>query len=640
MEGKLKRNNGIDLIKAFSMISVVLYHFYEFKGTYIGVLLFFVISGYFITSSLMEKEESYFKFLYNRLMRIYPILLAVLVFSLLLFIYFNGFLTRNICSSSLASLFGVSNIYQIVKKMSYFERTGDLFPLLHTWTLSIEIQFYIFFPFVIYTFKKLKKSNKINFGILIFLSLISAFIMFYKSFNNYEINEIYYGTDTRTFSLFIGSAIYFYSLGDKVEKEFNKRIVNNLAIFSLVVIIISILTVDYFMKINYYGLLYILSILGGVVILAIMKTEFLSFENKFIRFFSNLGKKSYSYYMWQYPIMIFTMEYYKWSDIDYGKTVLIQIVILILVAEASYFIFEKDKKRAKVSNVLLGVIYFGLLFLGPFSEEVKANPNKILVEEQLDEEIKIKNKVDVKKEIEDKSKDIEENIDEIFSNDFFGMEGRLLEEIETNTSGETETNKIIVNKEKLNNRFEKNQVEKVSDKYLNPNMENKTKKEINKEVKKIVVKIPKCTFIGDSVMKGSESNIKKKFKGSYVDAKVSRQFTELPKILKKLRQGNHINEVVVVHLGTNGLITKSSFETSMKILRNKKVFFINCVVPKRWEKPVNKSIKEWAKGYQNIKIIDWYGRAKGKRKLFSKDATHPSIVGRKVYTQLIFDNIQ
>ncbi len=86
-----KRSIGIDIIKAISLISVIIYHLYEYKGTYIGVVLFFVISGYLITEVLYERDDSYFSFIKRRYNKIFPPLIAVLTFTYLAFYYFLHF---------------------------------------------------------------------------------------------------------------------------------------------------------------------------------------------------------------------------------------------------------------------------------------------------------------------------------------------------------------------------------------------------------------------------------------------------------------------------------------------------------------------------------------------------------------------
>ena len=148
------------------------------------------------------------------------------------------------------------------------------------------------------------------------------------------------------------------------------------------------------------------------------------------------------------------------------------------------------------------------------------------------------------------------------------------------------------------------------------------------------------TFIGDSVMKMGEPYIKEIFKNANVDAKVSRQFTDLPKILEELKGSKKLKNTVVIHLGTNGVINKEAFESSMKLLKGKKVYIMNTVVPKPWEKSVNKSLAEWSQEYDNITMIDWYKYAKGEKQLFYKDATHPKPEGAKKYAEFIFKNVK
>ncbi|MBF1191978.1 MAG: acetyltransferase, partial [Fusobacterium periodonticum] len=148
------------------------------------------------------------------------------------------------------------------------------------------------------------------------------------------------------------------------------------------------------------------------------------------------------------------------------------------------------------------------------------------------------------------------------------------------------------------------------------------------------------TFIGDSVMKMGEPYIKEIFRDANVDAKVSRQFTDLPKILEELKGSKKLRNTVVIHLGTNGVINKEAFESSMRMLKGKKVYIMNTVVPKPWEKSVNKSLAEWSQEYDNITIIDWHKYAKGEKQLFYKDATHPKPEGAKKYAEFIFKNIK
>nr|WP_314388218.1 acyltransferase family protein [uncultured Fusobacterium sp.] len=597
-----KRSIGIDIIKAISLISVIIYHLYEYKGTYIGVVLFFVISGYLITEVLYERDDSYFKFIKRRYTKIFPPLIVVLTISCLAFYYFYGFLSMKLVFNSLSSLFGLSNIYQIFSGMSYFERSGDLFPLLHTWSLSIEIQFYVIFPFFIYLFKKLKMNIKFIAIIIIILSLISGGIMFYKEYMNYDISAIYYGTDTRIFSVLMGSAFYFLFK----DKNLKPKISNFLSYIFLVIIVLIVLSVNYLSKMNYYGFLYLISILGGFITVTSLKTGFLDFKNPIAKPFSKLGEHSYVYYLWQYPIMIYSLEYFKWSAINYNYTVVLQIIILIVLSEITYKFLIKSRQGSIILRRIFLVIYIAILVFLPISTESNSE------------------------EVQNRANEIDNNLvtndlNNTAHNTKNGYDPLRIDNVDY--IAEKIVEKIALFKEEQNNKIEK-PVEEV------------VEKEGDKDKVDNSIEAEDYTFIGDSVMKMGEPYIKEIFKDANIDAKVSRQFTDLPKVLESLKANKKLKNIVVIHLGTNGVINKESFESSMKLLEGKTVYLMNTVVPKPWEKSVNESLEEWSEGYDNITIIDWYKYAKGEKKLFYKDATHPKPEGAKKYAEFILETIK
>ena len=597
-----KRSIGIDIIKAISLISVIIYHLYEYKGTYIGVVLFFVISGYLITEVLYERDDSYFKFIKRRYTKIFPPLIVVLTISCLAFYYFYGFLSMKLVFNSLSSLFGLSNIYQIFSGMSYFERSGDLFPLLHTWSLSIEIQFYVIFPFFIYLFKKLKMNIKFIAIIIIILSLISGGIMFYKEYMNYDISAIYYGTDTRIFSVLMGSAFYFLFK----DKNLKPKISNFLSYIFLVIIVLIVLSVNYLSKMNYYGFLYLISILGGFITVTSLKTGFLDFKNPIAKPFSKLGEPSYVYYLWQYPIMIYSLEYFKWSAINYNYTVVLQIIILIVLSEITYKFLIKSRQGSIILRRIFLVIYIAILVFLPISTESNSE------------------------EVQNRANEIDNNLvtndlNNTAHNTKKGYDPLRIDNVDY--IAEKIVEKIALFKEEQNNKIEK-PVEEVAE------------KEKDKDKVDNSIEAEDYTFIGDSVMKMGEPYIKEIFKDANIDAKVSRQFTDLPKVLESLTATKKLKNIVIIHLGTNGVINKESFESSMKLLEGKTVYLMNTVVPKPWEKSVNESLEEWSEGYDNITIIDWYKYAKGEKKLFYKDATHPKPEGAKKYAEFILETIK
>ena len=602
--GEIKaRSVGIDIIKAISLISVIIYHLYEYRGTYIGVVLFFVISGYLITEVLYERDDNYFKFIKRRYTKIFPPLITVLLFSCLAFYYFYGFLSVKLIFNSISSLFGLSNIYQIYSGMSYFERSGDLFPLLHTWSLSIEIQFYIIFPFLIYLFKKLKINIKVIAILILILSGISGALMFYKEYINYDLSAIYYGTDTRIFSILMGSAFYFLFKDKKLEA----KKANIISYIFLGIIVLITLSVDYSSKTNYYGFLYLISILGGFITVTSLKTGFLDFKNPIAKPFSKLGEHSYVYYLWQYPIMIYSLEYFKWSDIDYNYTVVLQIIILVILSEISYKFLIESRQGSIILRRIFLVLYVAILVFLPISTETNS------------EEVKVR------------ANEIDNNL----------VTSGLNDTIHSNPSEESNSLKSDNENYITDKLLEKvTPSKKEESKEIEKNIKEAKKEEVDKNKINNSIEGKDYTFIGDSVMKMGEPYIKEIFKNANVDAKVSRQFTDLPKVLESLKESKKLKNIVVIHLGTNGVINKESFETSMKLLEGKTVYLMNTVVPKPWEKSVNKSLKEWSEDYKNITIIDWYKYAKGEKQLFYKDATHPKPEGAKIYAEFILENVK
>ena len=202
--------------------------------------------------------------------------------------------------------------------------------------------------------------------------------MFYKEYMNYDISAIYYGTDTRIFSILIGSAFYFIFK----DEELKLKKVNIVSYIFLGLIILIVLSVDYSSKSNYYGLLYLISILGGFITVTSIKTGFLDFNSSMAKPLSKLGEHSYVYYLWQYPIMIYSLEYFKWSDVDYNYTVILQIIILIVLSEISYKFLIESKQGSIILRRIFLVIYVAILVFLPIStesnsEEVQNRANEI-----------------------------------------------------------------------------------------------------------------------------------------------------------------------------------------------------------------------------------------------------------------------
>ena len=340
-----KYQKEFDVLRAISVIFVIFFHLNEnlFFFGFVGVDIFFVISGYVITQSLFnyyyDKGQKGFiiNFFFRRVKRIYPILLFVLVFSI--FIYFiiipygdHQFLWT--AKSLIFSIFGLSNIYffKNIDSFNYFNFENTT-PFLHTWSLGVEEQFYFFFPFLLIFFLK----NKINLIYLKFLFLILIFgsLLIFIT-NSYAISHFYL-LPSRAWELILGSILFLYRNRIKLNI--------NLSIFKLQYLIILFLIISimlfYFEKNIDYRHLVILSI---TILLIFFNFENLKKKIIFENYFIYIGKLSYSLYLWHFPILFFS-SYYIQGAFKY----ILVISLTLLFSHLSYYFIEVPARKFQIS---------------------------------------------------------------------------------------------------------------------------------------------------------------------------------------------------------------------------------------------------------------------------------------------------
>jgi len=560
-------------------------------GTYIGVVIFFALSGYLVTSGLLQKNFSVWKFIKRRMEKIYPSLIVVVMVSSVVVFFINGGLEWKYKMSAFASIAGLNNIYQIVSKMSYFDNFGMIMPLTHIWALSFQLQMYILFPFILKGLKKIKLQNKTIGIIFILVSVVSAAWMGYKFYMGSDFSRIYYGTDTRAFAFFVAAGIACFYCDREIVKKGEKVLIYLLGISGIILIIMFSIFIDYRNKYNYYGLMFLVSILITYTIVLLTKQEIKKWNNPLVNRLLTpavkLGQHQYQYYLWQYPIMIFSKEFLKWLDIDFNLKFLIQLCFLFIISELCYYLFEENE-FSMIKIVNLNYIIFG--FVSGF---LIAAP--IYVNEDLEEMKKIQsgmNPAETGKEKESSNAD------------------------KTSQSGTSE--------QKTDLESNQNQ----SSEKENPGQE-KTPDELKKDERSIL-------FIGDSVLDMTKFDLKKIYPNSIIETKIGRQFYELPDLLAYYAKTGKMRKIVVIALGTNGTIYKKDMEKVMKTLEGHEVYLISTVMPDSWQKSVNEEIMNASLQHSNVKVIDWYSFAKNKREYFYKDGTHPKPDAAKKYVDLIY----
>ena len=586
---KKERITSIDILRALALFMICFYHWFSYMGTYIGVVIFFALSGYLVTSGLLQKDFSVWKFIKRRMEKIYPSLIAVVMVSSVVVFFINGGLEWKYKMSAFASIAGLNNIYQIVSKMSYFDNFGMIMPLTHVWALSFQLQMYILFPFILKGLKKMKLQNRTIGIIFLSVSMASAAWMGYKFYMGSDFSRIYYGTDTRAFAFFVAAGIACFYCDREIVKKGEKVLIYLLGISGIILIIMFSIFIDYRNKYNYYGLMFLVSILITYTIVLLTKQEIKKWNNPLVNRLLTpavkLGQHQYQYYLWQYPIMIFSKEFFKWLDIDFNSKFLIQLCFLFIISELCYYLFEKNEfSIIKIVNYIIFGFVFGFLIAAP-----------IYVNEDLEEMKKIQsgmNPAETEKEKESSNAD------------------------KTSQSGTSEQKADLENNQNQSSEKENTGQEKTPD-------------ELKKDERSIL-------FIGDSVLDMTKFDLKKIYPNSIIETKIGRQFYELPDLLAYYAKTGKMRKIVVIALGTNGTIYKKDMEKVMKTLEGHEVYLISTVMPDSWQKSVNEEIMNASLQHSNVKVIDWYSFAKNKREYFYKDGTHPKPDAAKKYVDLIY----
>ena len=349
---KIRYRPEIDGLRAIAVMSVVIYHAQInylgniiFQGGYLGVDIFFVISGYLITSIIFKeikitKKFSFIKFYERRIRRIIPALIVVIAASIpFAWIYLLPNDLIEFSWSIISSLIFASNLFFYFNQ-EYGAIDGLYKPLLHTWSLGVEEQFYILFPFLFYLFFKLSKKNILI--ALAFFFLISISVSDFGS-KNFPIATFYF-LHSRIWELLAGSilAYYEYRLGHRSENK-NYKII--FPIIGLTLIFLSILFFNN--QTRHPSFISLIPIFGTCLI--IWFTDKNHFIGKILssKLFVSIGLISYSIYLWHYPIFAFS-RITTFTQGYISKKIFLVLLIFIL-SIITYILVERPFRNKKNS---------------------------------------------------------------------------------------------------------------------------------------------------------------------------------------------------------------------------------------------------------------------------------------------------
>lgn len=587
-----KRNHtnylpSLDGVRALAIIFVLLYHFKLplFSGGFIGVDIFFVLSGYLITSKLLSAWRSHQTidikhFWIKRIRRLIPAVVVLLITMLIFtFIFFPKVFAKS-WTDGIASFFYINNWWYIFNDVPYFQSFGTPSPFKHLWSLAIEEQFYLIWPIAFLTllnyFKKRQHVLKV-----VLLSGLASIILMFLLYDPTNIDRVYYGTDTRLFTLAIGCSLAFVWPFYLLEDNFNKKesnVIDGIGLVSLIGLITFAFTLSEYKRFLYPTGFIFVALLAALLLAVVAHPSSRLAKVFSLPAFVYLGQRSYSLYLWHYPIVVLFTPV-KTIGTLHPFLIILQLLLIIILAEASYRFVE------------MPFIKYG--YIGVMSR------------------LKTKNKQYLIKLAK-----------------FLGVI-LVLTTVLTLYSGYL-SNGYLFKKE--------NPVKNTSQTVQTETKESETA--VSETVEK-PKKIKRILAIGDSVLLGVKEQFELAIPGVVVDAEVGRQLVQAEELVKeKYSSFNSEDSLIFLELGSNSRFEKKELDSLLKLFDKSLIYLVNTKVPRDWESEVNRMLKDASNSHENVKLIDWNKLAKEKPAILTNDGIHITPDHVEDYLKLYTDQIK
>lgn len=584
---------ALDGLRAFAVLAVIFYHMglSWAPGGMLGVTIFFVLSGYLITSLLLiewnnTRTINLPQFWLRRVRRLMPAIVFVIIGTAALCTIFDHSLLTKLREDMWAALLWVTNWWYILHDVSYFDALGQPSPLTHFWSLAIEEQFYLFWPVLLYGAHKAKIKRSTMRNITFVLALLSAGEMALLYDPSGDPSRVYYGTDTRAFSLFIGAWLAFvwpsHLLSGDREVNLTKKerfVFDGVAGVALAILVVLVLFVDGYSSFWYYGGTLLASILTAILIAVIVHPASTIGRLASHKYAVWIGKRSYGMYLWHYPILLLIIPQSFNGDIPLWVYPL-ELVVIFAISAFSYHFVENPIRKGAIGKLIKSVKEQQV----SVPQWIKAHAVKLALGVALCatalgglifvSPTTVLEGADLLKEEGAQTSDIE---------------GALA----ANDTGTDEQPVLDI------------------------------------------------LMIGDSVSVRAIPYFEEAFPYGAIDAAVSRPLTSGDNIYSNYDKQDIVGDIVVFALGTNGPASDETVDELVgSVPSDKQVFLVNTRSTQSWVDTTNSALSRATERYDNVTIIDWYSASASNSDYFDGDGTHLSEEGAQAYIDLIYNAVE
>lgn len=574
---------AIDGLRAVAVIAVMLYHlgFSWIPGGFLGVDLFFVISGYVITRLLLDSIQrsgglDLRAFYLARARRLLPPLLFMILGTAIFVGIFAPETSKRLVTDAPFSIFGGMNWWLVFRHTDYFEAIGRPPLLQHTWSLAVEAQFYLVWPLVLLLILKFFGKKRIP-GAALFIAAVSGITLFIVSLSldassSSQVSHVYFGTDTHSIGLFLGAALAVSWIPQNLKNEVTQRaqdFVDGIGVIGFIGILAAFLLINE-TDTTLYRLAFPLAGIFGCAIL----TSIVHPASRFAPLLRTrtlvwIGERSYAIYLWHWIVFQLTRPSVDLAGQEWALYT-VRFLIVLALADISLRLVELPVRTGAVESWFRGMKY---------------RTKKVRIRQKITVVISLF-------AILSAATVISANAISFANQESAALEKELTQEVKPSA-----TNAPVISN----------------------------------------IGLPDLWVTGDSVILGIRYELGDLRTIGLINARVGRQAPELLEVIKhdKLSVGD---APIIFNLGNNNALTQTQVsDIFAEVADQSQIIVVNTAVPRPWRDANNSLISEYAAQNPRIVVVDWAKISVNHPEYFAPDGVHLRVAGIKVYVAAILD---